>query len=1569
MANLFKPLTEDDIMRQRTAFAAAPSLLHSDAVMGFETAAEDFGWTDSFAAGFEREALTLSFFNTYGPDALKEQSGDREPVNQYLWLKKNLSDEDKGRYDLWIGRGVFDDTKTPFEIKTRLAQLKYELDRTERADASLFGDITGSLVGALADPLTIVPFFGMVAKGRIALRGFGFAAKAARANMAAGGRLKALQAAAAAEKAQTATVMAQAKVLGVRTGLYGSRKAAVGAHMSAAAFVEIGREIGLHDDQITRTLQESLMNVGFAGLLGAGLGAFARVKSPRSPLNPENPKSVQPHLDPNQAHLYNDGLGASTADSGMDHIPATREAEALDPEAAEFLGSIEKDMARYKEGSAQWEAAKQKAIDYLDSRGHSAGIVKGGSHAGDLGAAAPRDWSTSISEELAEGLFSRIPGVKQFVKLARVNRGTGTPIGRFAYASSDKARGIYIRLMDRGGTLSKAEQEGHVHGFSAEDISGMLHHNFYQRQMLDQHLGRSKIDKKIADLAEQGKWGDTLAKKVSDSDWNDIMQRYLHTFLSKDGVPYSLWDIDDALKDAFGQKYGPVLGDMINEAKKFSKATFAIRENMMGQLKARGIIKDEGLIKELAARSKAIKKENKGLRSEVNKNRSAEGETDSAELLARISENNKMRSDLEARIRREKGKVDDLGGEYGTAQLWNTNAILTDVEAFRGWFRELMKRKVDGDWLQKEWGIDPDILDDLGVRVIDADDLADSAVDSLNIKGVETGQNIINDAGQITVEAGERLRKAIDEEWYGIPGDEVATAKQAEVFSAWAAHDNVTQELHQLNRDMGMAGKREKVDLKHATDKAEKLNERIARLEDKANEATKQAEDAAKRIGDAQEGLDDLPGFDPQDPFPLGKSLQQTAADPADFASRSRGVDPSQRNPFEANEGEALQKHLLKQKERYEKRVRDAAEAREKMHQTFEGLVEYENLLQRLEAAAGRLQAAGETLSTAEAKLTKFYKSGGHKRAAVDDVIDNMIRDITKGDTGRMASYMEEAAGDDVLEKTAARLKHRTIRLDGHQRLSAIKAGWLRSDLDSLLYTESRQLAGTLGMADALHLGDVSRGFDGSFSEVVKVAEDDYAQKILNADVKEAHRLQNEWKLIKRDFNVLRDRLMGNLHPKTDSNHIVQWFGKRFREVNFSRYVPGFLSASFTDLATTHMVTSGMGGHLLSHAKDSMDLLLSLRKHDDWIAHLAASTEVMTQFNLTSGRAMRLASLDDNGINKNLGFGAEGTLTNTISHAIAQGTGAGVDIMNKASGMPYWNGTWKIMVGLHMSKQVREMATIGWDKLSKTQRAHWAGLGVHDGLAQDVLRLANKYGDKGKNPLDRSDLGIDRWADEGIEGARTANKFKMALNRAMTRAIISPGIGDTPVMMEHWFAKFMFQFQSYAYTFINRFMSPMSQKLRQGVDVQSMTTMAILLMTANATMFVKHRMNGKELTDMTTENYIYDMMDRSGFFTYMTPWFDGFLKLTSPEMAKMGLNFTGTRSRFSSKDWYSSLFGVNMRVISSDLPNIFHGLTDADSQKLGQSLLRWVPMNQWMRFVGHSLGEEGSDVVNFGFLE
>ncbi len=1566
MADLFKPLTEDDIMRQRTAFAAAPSLLHSDAVMGFEPASEDFGFTDSFAAGFEREALTLGLFGTFGPDALKEQSGDREPVNQYLWLKKNLSDEEKSRYDYWIGRGVFDDTKTPFEIKTRLAQLKYELDRNERADASLFGDITGSIVGAIADPITLVPFYGLVSKGRIALRSFGFAAKAARANMAAGGRFKALKAAAAAEKAQAATVMAQAKVLGVRTGLYGSRKAAIGAHMSAAAFVEVGREIGLHEDQITRTIQESLMNIGFAGLLGAGLGAFARVKSRHSPFNPEHPKSVQPHLDPDTQHLYDEGAGHMTADTGADTLPATREAEALDPETAEFLTEIEKDMARYKEGSAKWEEAKQKAIDWLDSRGHRAGIAKGGSHAG-VGAGAPGQ--RDINEELADGLFSRIPGVKQFVKFARVNRGTGTPIGRFAYATSDKARGIYIRLMDRGGTLSKAEQEGLVHGFSAEDISGMLHHNFYQRQMLDQHLGRTRINKKIADLSDQGKWNDTLAKKVTDGDWNDIMQRHLHTFVDSEGAAYSMWDIDDALQEAFGQKYGPLLPDMIKEAQKFSKKTFAIRENMMGQLKARGLIKDENLIKELAARSKAIKKENKALRSQISKQSATEGENDSGELLAQIAENNKMRDDLEARIRREKGKVDDLGGEYGTAQLWNTNAILQDVEAFRGWFRELMKRKVDGDWLQKEWGIDPDLLDDLGTRVIDADDLADSAVDTLNIKGVETGQNIINDAGQITVEAGERLRKAIDESWYGTPGDEVAAAKEAEIFSAWSAHDNVTQEIHQLNRDMGMAGKREKVDLQHATNKAEKLHERIARLEDKANEATKQAEDAAKKVDEAQGGLDDLPGFDPQDPFPLGKTLQQNAADPADFASRSRGVDPSQRNPFEAAEGEALQKRLQKQKERYEKRVRDAAEAREKMHQTFEGWVEYENLLQRLEAASGRLEAAGETLASAEAKLATFYKRGGHKRAAVDDVIDDMIRDITKGDTGRMASYMEEAAGDDVLEKTAARLKHRTIRLDGHQRLSAIKAGWLRSDLDSLLYTESRQLAGTLGMAEALNLGDVARGFDGSFSEVVKIADEDYAQRILKADVKEAARLKNEWKLIKRDFNVLRDRLMGNLHPKTDPNDIVQWFGKRFREVNFMRYVPGFLPASFTDMATTHMVTSGMGGHLFAHAKDSMDLLLSLKNHDDWIAHLAASTEVMTQFNFSSGRAMHLASMDDNGLNRNLGFGAEGTRTNTISNAVAQGTGAGVDIMNKLSGMPYWNGTWKVMVGLHMSKQVREMATQGWGNLTKAQRAHWAGLGVDDGLAQDVLRLANKYGDKGKNPLDRSDLGLDRWAEEGLEGARTANKFKMALNRAMTRAIISPGIGDTPVMMEHWFAKFMFQFQSYAYTFINRFMSPMSQKLRQGVDVQSMATMAILLMTANATMFIKHRMNGKDLSEMSTENYIYDMMDRSGFFTYMTPWFDGFLKLTSPELASMGLNFTGTRSRFSSKDWYSSLFGVNTRVIASDLPNIFHGLTEGDSQKLGKSLLRWVPMNQWMRFMGHSLGEEGSDVVNFGFLE
>jgi len=212
-------------------------------------------------------------------------------------------------------------------------------------------------------------------------------------------------------------------------------------------------------------------------------------------------------------------------------------------------------------------------------------------------------------------------------------------------------------------------------------------------------------------------------------------------------------------------------------------------------------------------------------------------------------------------------------------------------------------------------------------------------------------------------------------------------------------------------------------------------------------------------------------------------------------------------------------------------------------------------------------------------------------------------------------------------------------------------------------------------------------------------------------------------------------------------------------------------------------------------------------------------------------------------------------------------------------------------------------------------------------------------------------------------------KFKMAMTRAMNRAIITPGIGDTPVMMDHWFAKFVFQFQSYAFSFINRFMSPMSQKLRTGAGVKEMTTIGILLMTANMTMIAKQHTNGRSPFDMDTENYLYDMIDRSGFFTYMTPWFDSALKFGSPELAAIGLNFTGTRSRFSSKDWYSSLLGVNFRVLTSEIPNMFHAATDADAQKLGKQLLRWVPMNQWMRFIGHSLGKEGSDVVNFGFLE
>src|SRR3546814_11005371 len=92
------------------------------------------------------------------------------------------------------------------------------------------------------------------------------------------------------------------------------------------------------------------------------------------------------------------------------------------------------------------------------------------------------------------------------------------------------------------------------------------------------------------------------------------------------------------------------------------------------------------------------------------------------------------------------------------------------------------------------------------------------------------------------------------------------------------------------------------------------------------------------------------------------------------------------------------------------------------------------------------------------------------------------------------------------------------------------------------------------------------------------------------------------------------------------------------------------------------------------------------------------------------------------------------------------------------------------------------------------------------------------------------DPNLDAWLDTP-GGRETAREFRIAVERDMSRAVFTPGIGDIPGIMDHAAGKLWLQFMTYSFAFMNRFLAPASQRIadrKSGVSGKSVSVRVAL---------------------------------------------------------------------------------------------------------------------------------------------
>lgn len=752
-----------------------------------------------------------------------------------------------------------------------------------------------------------------------------------------------------------------------------------------------------------------------------------------------------------------------------------------------------------------------------------------------------------------------------------------------------------------------------------------------------------------------------------------------------------------------------------------------------------------------------------------------------------------------------------MGRDYRMAQLWDTKAIAAKEDEFRLFLKEVLVNDPDAAWLEEATLLTKEQFNKLGKETV--------------VIKREGAEYIV-----ISPERGVDLKSEILSDWHG---DEItrtindleARARALEVEAEQAKVDAIEAGWEVLRKE----GVFNRARITEAERAVRLQQQELAVLRDDLDRARAEEREAALAIRAARQKARDRQ-FTPEG--------QRTP--------ESRKVrDLRQRLAEATRNREYRQKRLDQAVARAERTEHWLKIAKEKRAAAQESLYEARRL--RKEARTGARKAS-RLHSQVVKKLEKESK-----KPPLDVLIDSIINNM-RGNTLPMG-----ALDGEVFQ--SGRVRERVLRLTKEQRQRAEELGFLRGDLYGVLERQYHDLSARLALQRVFGTQE--------WTDIAKEIREDYSRlkataKYHGASEKQIASLENEWKMAEQDIEGLWLRLLGRYKLPDSTDNVFHWVGQTFRAYNFTRFGAGFLLSSITDMANVAL-TVGFGNTIRGVARiarrDFMDTLDNRE-----IRNFVYGSE-RTMHN---SRAFKIADVED--MSHQSGVGAYGSTMHRVTSTIDRAVTGMSEKVNLISGLQAWNTRWKALV---MDLQLRELthqlrnyddllakAREG-DRKARLQVGSLARLG----LGEDQVRVVRKYMDAHLTPDESLDVtGLKASSPEAFRYVFTA------LRRAADTAIMTPGIGDTPLLMSDGLWKTLMQFQSYGHVIVNRYMVPAMQRAWTYQDLDAVISMGFAAVLGTAVVVAKDIVNHGTVRERDLSEWAYDIIDRSGYLAWTAPY-------------------------------------------------------------------------------------------------
>ncbi|HGM6983319.1 TPA: hypothetical protein ACKQD1_004322 [Serratia marcescens] len=428
---------------------------------------------------------------------------------------------------------------------------------------------------------------------------------------------------------------------------------------------------------------------------------------------------------------------------------------------------------------------------------------------------------------------------------------------------------------------------------------------------------------------------------------------------------------------------------------------------------------------------------------------------------------------------------------------------------------------------------------------------------------------------------------------------------------------------------------------------------------------------------------------------------------------------------------------------------------------------------------------------------------------------------------------------------------------------------FLESDINHVMESYLRQVGPEIELTAQFGSKDMG--------EQIRQVSEEYTQLIKDAKTpKERGRLEKQRDADLRDIEAMRDRLIGTYGAPKDPRSFFVRAGRVARNINFLRLLGGMTISAATDLMRPVMQ------HGLSKSLRPMGAMLrnmsAVKVATKDLREMAVGLDYVL-----STRTKAIADLTD---------------PYSRRSAFERGLNWGTQKFGNWTLMNQWNSALKSWSGLIVQSRILDNAQLlaAGKEVPQKEIRKLAQIGIDQSMLRRISDQFSKHGED----MDGLLTGHSHlWDDRAVREA-----FQSAVLKDVDSTVVTPGVGDTPLMMSNEVGKMILQFKTFIFAQHNRVVASGIQQGDASFYLGAMGTIALGAMVY----VMKQKLSGRDI-DYSPNNLVKEGIDRAGMIGWLSEPLNAVENISGGRFGLGAMFGAPPVSRFQSRNAIGALMG------------------------------------------------------------